>query len=1205
MASDSGNNPLKYSDLVQSDDSIEKLITQLNELRATYTRSLREIRQEAVQLSTQLRTVSGATQQGQRVTRTTVVETDRLSRSQSALRTSMSDSAVELARLRNVQREQNNINRATARLNDSLEGSYNQLSAQYSLNAMRLNRMTREMRDNTEEGRRLTDQTRDLREEMMRIQDTRANRTMNVGNYTNGIRDALEELQGQFGSSLMNLQNGGEGFSAVLQNMGTSIVAFGRTLLGLLANPVFLAIAGIAAAGAAFRWWYDYNVGLIEATKLTKQFTDLSGSDLTAMRNEVQATADIFNKDFKEVLIASNAVAKQFGISQQEAIKLVQDGFIAGGDANGEYLDSLREYPAYFKEAGLSASQFIAITTNGAKGGVFSDKAPDTIKELNDRLREMPKATADALQAIGISYKQTQKDLQDGTKTTFEVAQEVAEKLKDIPESSALMGQVLTNVFGEVGKDAGLQFIKTLVDMDTNLDNLKANAGDLGKAQAELLESNAELANVTSALFDSTGGLFELIIARGKVFANNVLIAIVKGMINVANWGIKIYNNTIALRTAVQGVIAAFQILWETIKLVFNLISDVATAAGDALASLFALDIDGFNAAMRKFIKSQETALRNYAKSSVSIIKKGLSNIGDKLDPIVIPVLTTGDATVATPTKGKKAAIVTYDKKPKKEKEVDPNTIYRKNLELQRKYEDSLVSLISDSFDKRRQETIYKYKRESEDLQYQLKTEKDLTVVGKNAIMKTISTMEERQTQELAKIESERQVSSLEQQKTGIQLQLDAVKKGSDAEYKLKLDLIEKERLLELAQNKLKPVNEQKSEDQINAKYTFDKSAVDDEFLQLSMTRFDALQAMEQSEFDLLKNSEARKTKFKLEQERKRWQKLLEINEQMGNKLSDNEVKTIQANIKKIDGELGELKSGKSQDIYDLMGFNLSDDQKEAISETTSFVMDQLNQILSAKLAAAEQAVTAADKEVDSAEKILDSELEARANGYANNVVMAQKEFDAAKKNQEKANKEKAKVVKQQQALDTIAQTSSLITASAGIWSSMSTLGPAGPFLAAAALALMWGSFAYSKIKARQISKTAGSESYGDGTVELLGGGSHQSGNDVDLGTKPDGTKRRAEGGEYFAVINKRSSRKYRRVIPDVVKSFNNGSFAQKYLGAYNDAKNVSVNVSGDNPDFSQIKDDVSEIKNRKRYVTDGNGNTVEIYKNLKRTIVR
>lgn len=60
---------------------------------------------------------------------------------------------------------------------------------------------------------------------------------------------------------------------------------------------------------------------------MTKQFTGKSGDDLKAFRNEVQAVADSFGADFRETLIATNALSKQFGISANEALQLVKDGF--------------------------------------------------------------------------------------------------------------------------------------------------------------------------------------------------------------------------------------------------------------------------------------------------------------------------------------------------------------------------------------------------------------------------------------------------------------------------------------------------------------------------------------------------------------------------------------------------------------------------------------------------------------------------------------------------------------------------------------------------------------------------------------------------------------------------------------------------------------------------------------------------------------
>jgi hypothetical protein len=177
---------------------------------------------------------------------------------------------------------------------------------------------------------------------------------------------------------------------------------------------------------------------------------------------------------------------------------------------------------------------------------------------------------------------------------------------------------------------------------------------------------------------------------------------------------------------------------------------------------------------------------------------------------------------------------------------------------------------------------------------------------------------------------------------------------------------------------------------------------------------------------------------------------------------------------------------------------------------------------------------------------------------------------------------------------------SSLITATANIWSSFTGIGPWGIPLAIATIALMWGSFAASKIKAHEVAGS-GTEEYGEGTVELLQGGSHQSGNDIDLGRKKDGTRRRAEGGEFFAVINKRSSRRYRDLIPEVVNALNDGTFAEKYMQQGGDINVVAA--GGNDARMRALSDDVHQIRQQGevRTYTDGKGNTVTVYKNVKR----
>jgi hypothetical protein len=357
-----------------------------------------------------------------------------------------------------------------------------------------------------------------------RNSDLYTQQKMNIGNYTESIKQAWMELN-NLNDSMQNLGIMGGAFGGslgALGNMGGMLGSL-KGIGSVLSNKWLLGLGTIGAAGAGIGWWVNYNKGLVEATRLTQQFTEKSGDDLKEYRTEVQTIADYYNKDFREVLIGANAVSKQFGIDASEAIKLIQDGFIAGADANGEFLDTLREYPAYFKEAGISAETFIAITAQAAKSGIYSDKGVDVIKEGNLRIREMTTATADALEGIGISADEVQEQLKSGQKTTFDIIQMVSERLNELPDSASVVGTALADIFGGPGEDAGLQYIRTLKDIKTNLKDVKDETGKLGEAQEDMIESQKRLATAVADLFDSTGGSFETMTAKIKTFGNTVI----------------------------------------------------------------------------------------------------------------------------------------------------------------------------------------------------------------------------------------------------------------------------------------------------------------------------------------------------------------------------------------------------------------------------------------------------------------------------------------------------------------------------------------------------------------------------------------------------------------------------------------------------------------------------------------------------------
>lgn len=1215
------DNPIKYSDLIKPDSSIEDAIKQLQELDTVYSQMAKDVKDEAIKLTVELNKVSGATESGRNATRKAASEADKLAKAEKDLANAQSDIAKKIAELNAEKNRENQINKLMAKLNASAEGSYNRLSAQYSLNKIRINQMSQAERDAAEESEQLISKTRELYETMKKMQQETGKNQLNVGNYTEAsdaiiaYGDRLKEtlgLNNSFGDSLLALGKGGADAKSALSSIKDGFSALGKTLMTFIKNPVFLSLAGITAAGAAFKWWYDYNSGLVEATRLTQQFTNKEGDDLKNYRNEVQAVADTFNVDFNETLIAANSVAQQFGITADESLKLIKDGFIAGANSNGEFIDTLKEYPAYFKEAGISADQFIAIIAQTNKMGIFSDKGVDTIKEANLRLREMTTATASALDGIGISSKQVQQELQNGSKTTFDIMQEVSQKLSELPDSASAVGTAIADIFGGPGEDAGLQYIRTLKDISTNLEDVKGQAGELGKLQEEQMQAQLELQNALAGLFDMTGGNFETLTTKAKLFVTKGLTVIIKAVVNVINYFIRLYNESIAIRAIWNLIVANFKNGLDFIGNLFNLFVSEIKAVGTALEGLFTLDYNKIKQGLSDFYGSFVKLLKTQFKDMSNNFKQVYKNLNSQAKPIVIPVTTQYEDTTTQTTKlqgrqsGKSATTKSGKNKSKNKKDNSVEEAYKTNINAIRKLQDAQLEAEDEGFEKERKKTEYHYNRQIEDLKHQLETQKNLTSDGRKAINQNIETLENELTKKLLEIEHERQLQELETQKNTLELRLQGLKRGSQEEIKIQQELLENERKTALLKNKMLPKSEQQDEILINKAFDVKAEDLAQQYMDVQMRIFQQQQDLAQSEFDLLETTEEEKTRFRLNAEKDRLNKILELRNQMlrpltQDELIDNEI--IKNTIASINNEIAKSEKNEKQhrDIYDLIGLKLDDEQKQAISESVGFSISQLSSLLDAQVQLKEQALQNAQEEVEAAQSKVDAEIEARNNGYANDVATAQKELEMAKKNEQKALKEKQKAQKQQQALDTLMQTSSLITASAEIWKSFSGLGPLGVAGAIAAIATMWTSFAAAQIKARQVTKMQDAE-YGEGGMEFIEGGSHQSGNDVDLGTMPDGRRRRAEGGEAFAIINKTSTRKYRKALPGIIKSINNGTFEKKYMGAFA-SDGLSISVNGSKFDSRALEKDVREIKEqgKRRYIVDSSGRIIETYKNLKR----
>lgn len=489
--------------------------------------------------------------------------------------------------VRALQKEiQNNV-----RTENEQEGSLKQLRAQLSNATKQYDEMAKAEREGAK-GQALAKHINEITEKLKLAEEETQRYYRNVGNYYNSMMQAADDLQGTefFGMDIVN-DTEVSNIIKLAQNMDGltgKLKAFGKTAIGLVMNPYFAALAGVVGVGMTFKWFYDYNKGLMEATRLTREFTGYTGEALETMRNSIAATADTMGKDFKDVLGTADNLMANFHLSGEQAMDVINKGFASGADLSGDMLQKIQQYAPTFHDAGISADQLVAILQQ-TRSGIFSDKGLDIITMASKKIREMSSGTASSLDAIGISSKQVQQDLANGTKNTFDIIQQVSSKMKDFGADSQQVGDVLKNVFGKQGAQAGIQLIEQLDTMSTSLDEVKKQTGAWGDVQLENIKLHKELNTYLSSMFDMSQHGFASIIAAGKQFGTKVLVQIMKGLFNTINYFIDWYNESLLLRGVIQTLGAAFRGVWSAVKGVANLIIDAMKQVGRSLKG--ALDI--------------------------------------------------------------------------------------------------------------------------------------------------------------------------------------------------------------------------------------------------------------------------------------------------------------------------------------------------------------------------------------------------------------------------------------------------------------------------------------------------------------------------------------------------------------------------------------------------------------------------------------
>lgn len=653
-----------------------------------------------------------------------------------------------------------------------------------------------------------------------------------VGSYEQAIKSALG-INSEFANSIMNMSAGGKGLAGIFDGAITNAKAFGTTLMGFMTNPVFIALAGITGVGVAFKWFFDYNKGIEESTRLTREFLGVTGDSLEAIRNDIQATADTYGKDYKETLEAVDVLTSQYGYDAKEALQIINDGFQSGADLNGDMIAKIKQYAPAFHDASIGGKELVGVIQQ-TRSGIFSDSGMDLIQMASKKIREMSSKTAGSLDAIGISSKKVQKDLESGATSTFDVIKMVSTKLKEIPQNSQAVGNVLKDVFGKQGANAGLKMIEQLDTMNIDLNKLKDTTGEYGKKVNEQREANEELNGVMSAMFDMSQKGFGSMIANAKLFITRGIISMLKGIINLTNKIIDLYNESAVFRGLLQLIIALIKSFGSITRGVFNVIIDAAKMAGRAMKGLaqiveglvtfsWSKIKEGFTTAITgNFTKTLNEGFSDIKKTGSSVannfadgFNKTLKN--KKIEHIKVSayVEKEGETTKTSDTntagygkmgKGKKKKKA---KKEKKKKGISAEEIAKKEEEAIRKAEDLLMQLVEQSEEQRRKAIEVQYDRQIEDVKRKLEREKGLTLKAKQALNTQIDTLEKLKAKKLSEFDTQTKEEALKREETYISNMLASVEKGSKEEYDLKVKSIQTAYQLELEEARKQVMNEE------------------------------------------------------------------------------------------------------------------------------------------------------------------------------------------------------------------------------------------------------------------------------------------------------------------------------------------------------------------------------------------------------------
>ena len=279
------------------------------------------------------------------------------------------------------------------------------------------------------------------------------------------VADKISGFIGEVKSSLLDTEESLDKFQAATGTSAAAMGEFKEQILDLYKNNYGESIDDVAESMARVK----QVIGETDPSKLqemTKYAIDLR---------------DTFGSDFDESIRGINNLMYQFDLTAEEAFDMFAKGSQVGLDYTDELGDNVAEYSGNFKQAGYSAEEYFQLLENGTSNGAYNlDKVNDAINEATNKL-----ADGSVEKNLDIYSKGTQdlfKKWQKGGATQKDVIDSIVDDINTCENEQKALTMAAT-LFGTMGEDSNLDFIKSLTSVGDTFSDVKSTMEDVDQVR--------------------------------------------------------------------------------------------------------------------------------------------------------------------------------------------------------------------------------------------------------------------------------------------------------------------------------------------------------------------------------------------------------------------------------------------------------------------------------------------------------------------------------------------------------------------------------------------------------------------------------------------------------------------------------------------------------------------------------------------------